>query len=66
MFDNATKQLYIVHWVLTDEYESMDEAYERGMDALDEMIDDLHPAKLRFAARVRQLGAQPATERAEG
>ena len=46
VFDNATKQLYIVHWVLTDEYESMDEAYERGMDALDEMIDDLHPAKL--------------------
>ena len=46
VFDNATKQLYVVHWVLTDEYESMDEAYERGMDALDEMIDDLHPAKL--------------------
>ena len=61
VFDNATKQLYIVHWVLTDEYESMDEAYERGMDALDEMIDDLHQQSCGLRESVN--GAQPATKR---
>jgi anthranilate synthase component 1 len=45
VFDNATKQLYAVHWVMVDEYSSADEAYTTGMDALDAMIDDLQPSK---------------------
>lgn len=45
VFDNATKQLYAVHWVLTDEYESNDAAFENGMASLDAMIDALQPSK---------------------
>ena len=45
VFDNATKQLYAVHWVMTDEYASSEEAYQKGMDAVDALIDDLQPSK---------------------
>ncbi|OUS47519.1 anthranilate synthase alpha subunit [Ostreococcus tauri] len=45
VFDNATKQLYAVHWVMTDEYANVDEAYHKGMDAVDALIDDLQPSK---------------------
>jgi len=45
VFDHATKQLYAVHWCLTDEFESDDAAYANGSASLDAMIDDLQPSK---------------------
>ena len=45
LVNHATKQLYAVHWCLTDEFESDDAAYANGSASLDAMIDDLQPSK---------------------
>ncbi|PWZ20954.1 Anthranilate synthase alpha subunit 1, chloroplastic [Zea mays] len=42
VFDHVEKKMHVIHWVRTDCYQSLDEAYEDGTNRLESLLSKLH------------------------
>ncbi|CAA0842347.1 Anthranilate synthase alpha subunit 2-chloroplastic [Striga hermonthica] len=49
VFDNVEKKAYVIHWVRLDQFSSVEEAYDNGMNRLEALVSRVHdivPPKL--------------------
>ena len=50
VFDHASKVLYAVQWIFTEDYQNIDDAYDAGCRCLDLLVDDLQKPSVALPA----------------